>query len=147
MEAVEKIEFQVLKLGFSGWNQVLADHKKQYSETNRKERRMSNLVRFTGWFLWLSRPIATWAIWIARFCLALMATSAASLWVGVPTATQNLAREWQLRAVMAGVPEGFLKYLYAFYLVTAFLSILAGWIIMAHFTVWLWVLFWTQVIK
>jgi hypothetical protein len=71
------------------------------------------------------------------FTLQLAGTAFLAVASGVPQATKRIANHWLQRAVIAGVDAEFDTPLYYILVVVAFLTILAGWIIMSYATVWI----------
>jgi hypothetical protein len=72
------------------------------------------------------------------FALSLMVIALASLWIGVPNATRLIAYGWLARTARIGVPiQWGEEYLYPVFRVAAFLTILAGWLLLAELTVFL----------
>lgn len=92
------------------------------------------LMRMTSLFFRLSVP---WIRGAFLFTLHLMATSVISLWVGVPTAISRIADEWLDRAFFAGFPTQWDRHLYYVIWTLSLLTIVAGWILLAHLTVFL----------
>ncbi|MBE0649911.1 MAG: hypothetical protein IH595_03620 [Bacteroidales bacterium] len=66
-----------------------------------------------------------------------MGTAIASLWVGVPQATNRIANEWIERAVAAGFPTIWDEKLYYTIRIVAFLTIVVGWVLLSFVTVWI----------
>ena len=77
--------------------------------------------------------------WIVRafgFTLKLIATTVVALWIRVPTMVRKIADDCLDTAVDAGFPTRYDRYLYYAVCVTALLTIIAGWIVLAYLTVW-----------
>lgn len=83
-------------------------------------------------FIQLGTP---WIAGAVLFTIQLMSTAVISLWVGVPTAVRRIADEWLDRADAANFPGDMLPRLYYVICTLAFLTILAGWILVAYLTV------------
>jgi len=87
---------------------------------------------------WLAIRLAT--PWIVRvFLVTVMSclTALAGFWIGVPAAVDKIANEWLDRAVLAGFPTQWDRYLYWVLRVLAFLTIVFGWIVLSFITVFI----------
>ena len=71
------------------------------------------------------------------FILALMWTAAMSIWVGVPQATDRIAAEWERRILARGYSPIWNQGAYNMIRAIAFLTIVAGWILLAYATVFI----------
>jgi hypothetical protein len=91
-------------------------------------------VRFSISVLRIALPFV---IGLLRFALGLMGIAIASLWTGVPNATQQIADDWLARAIFGGLPVQWSEHLYPAFRVMAFLIILAGLVLLAQVTVFL----------
>lgn len=60
-----------------------------------------------------------------------------TFWIGVPQATDSMANEWVREAVRLGAPVIWHRKLYYILRVIAFLTILAGWVVLSFITVWI----------
>ena len=89
-------------------------------------------------FIRLMQTVVPWVVRAFVFTLNLMWTSIVSLWVGVPQATDSIANHWVDTAVAQGMDTIFDDRLYLIIRWMAFFTILAGWILTAHVTVWIW---------
>jgi hypothetical protein len=98
---------------------------------------MRALVQFYRIFFtllgWLTKAI----YWLARFLLSLILTAIIALWVGVPTACHRMATQWLTKVIVeVGLTQATGRFLYYLFYGNAFLAIVAGWIMLAHLTVW-----------
>ena len=74
-------------------------------------------------------------ILLIHFIIDLMWIALVSLWVGVPQAIDRLADEWMQRAFARGSIPVWDQRVYNTIRVMAFLTIIAGWILLAHLVV------------
>lgn len=72
-----------------------------------------------------------WVLKALIFTFLLVATSVGSLWVGVHKTIRKIADEWLTRAIKAGLPPSWEGFIYSGSLVLAFLTVLAGWAVLA----------------
>ena len=89
------------------------------------------LVRHGLSIVLLSIP---WLLKALIFTLLLVATSVGSLWLGVPKTVNKIADEWLTRAIKAGLPPSWERFIYSVSFVLAFLTVLAGWVVLAFTT-------------
>ena len=86
------------------------------------------------------RLMQTVTPWIARgflFTLQLITTTIASIWVGIPEATKRIAEHVVDLAIASGMDTIFDNRLFLVIRWMAFFTILVGWIVTSHLTVWL----------
>jgi hypothetical protein len=95
------------------------------------------VLRLMREFVFFIQLAAPWVGGAILFTLNLMATSVISLWVGVPTSVRRIADEWLDRAFFAGFPGDKMPQLYYVICALAVVTIVAGWLLVAHITVWL----------
>ena len=89
---------------------------------------------------WTVRAIVFLIPWMARLCGVLLwsiATTAVSLWLGVPIATNRMATRWTDNAARAGVSIEYSTFLYQVHCVIAVAVILLGWLTLSHIIVFL----------
>lgn len=94
-----------------------------------------HMARFLRAIFLATRLMSPWIARATAFTINLMAVAVASLWVGVPRATDNIATEWVQRAVAGGMPTVYDIYLYRIVRIVALLVILVGWILFSFITV------------
>jgi len=92
------------------------------------------MMQLTVFFVRLAFP---WVRGAILFTLSLMATSALSLWIGVPQAVSRITDDWLDRAIVAGFPTEHDRTLYYIIWVLALSTIVAGWILLAYLTVFI----------
>ena len=95
---------------------------------------MVHVVRLS--FLGL-RFMIPWVFRAAVFTLTTCLMVVASLWVGVPNACRAIAQDWVDRALRAGFPDLYVRYLYGAVYAIALAVILASWFLFAFITVFL----------
>jgi hypothetical protein len=71
------------------------------------------------------------------FAFRLIAMAVISLWIGVPTALNNIANEWLDRAVIAGFPTQWDRQLYYIFWCLGFVAVVIGWVLFSFITVWI----------
>jgi hypothetical protein len=88
-------------------------------------------------FLTLLRLV--WRPWLGLLMatLKMLGITLASMWRGTLEATQNLAEYWTFQAVSSGFPATHARILEYIFRVAAFLTVLTGWVILSHLTVFL----------
>ena len=92
------------------------------------------IVRRSLFIVLISMP---WILKALIYVLLLVATAAGSLWAGVPYTINILATEWQVRAIKAGFPPKWERFLYYSFSIIAFLTIVAGWMILTFTAVFI----------
>src|SRR5437867_4297059 len=78
------------------------------------------IIRRSLFIVLLSIP---WILKALIYILLLVITAAGSLWAGVPYTIKILATEWQVRAIKAGFPPEWERFLYHSFSIIAFLTI------------------------
>lgn len=78
------------------------------------------------------RSLLPWVIHAARFGGILALVAAASFWTGIPNAIGTIGKEWEDQAHRNGIHSRYLPYVNKCGQAVATLLILAGWIILAH---------------
>ncbi|MCI0563787.1 MAG: hypothetical protein MN733_35380 [Nitrososphaera sp.] len=84
--------------------------------------------------LWFITPGVVRAI---GFTLDLMLVALGAVWSGIPRATDVIANKTLDKAVLSGVPTIYDRTVYTIARIVAVLTIVAGWILLAHLTVWM----------
>lgn len=98
-------------------------------------RRMGGLIAI---FFQAARRILPLLLGVVVFVFKLMVTAAVSLIIGVPEATDRIAREQEMKAVESGrLPTAHAKKFYNLVRVIAVLVVIAGWICLSFTTVYL----------
>lgn len=85
----------------------------------------------------LFQMVVPWVMRSIGFTINLMWSALASLYVGVPQATKRIADEWVNRAIASGFPTIWDRRLFYTIRILAFLTIVAGWILLSFLTVWI----------
>lgn len=96
------------------------------------------IARIIVFVLWGIRLIAPWAFRFAWYCLMLAVTSLIAMWRGFPQTIQTMADEWIGRAIRAGFPTAYVRQLRTVLWIVAVITVIAGWVILSHITVWFW---------
>ncbi|MFC1879102.1 hypothetical protein ACFLZW_04245 [Chloroflexota bacterium] len=96
---------------------------------------MVRIMHFVRWVFLGLRFVIPWLMRVMSHTIRLIATSIASLWVGVPTAVNRIADEWSTRALAAGIPTEYDTFLFYASAGVALVTIVSGWIILAFVTV------------
>ena len=93
------------------------------------------VLKIIVWIIRHSVPIVLFFIpWVFKaliFMLMLVATAVGSLWAGIPNTMKIMADEWVQRAIKAGFPPAWEKQLQCGVSVLAFLTLIAGWTVLA----------------
>lgn len=98
-------------------------------------RRMGGLIAI---FFQAARRILPLLFGVMLFVFKLMVTAAVSLIIGVPEATDKIAREQEIKAVESGrLPSAHAKKFYNLVRVIAVLVVIAGWICLSFTTVYI----------
>ena len=95
---------------------------------------MARLAWWIGLIFRFVVPIIFRAIF---FTLHLALTAFLAVVSGIPAATTRIANHWLLQFVLAGGDGEFDTPLYYVLKVVAFLTILAGWVVLSYITTWL----------
>jgi hypothetical protein len=74
-------------------------------------------------------------ILLIHFIIDLMGVALVSLWVGVPQAIDRLADEWIQRVIARGSIPVWDQHIYNTIRAMAFLTIVAGWVLLSHLVV------------
>jgi len=77
-----------------------------------------------------------WIIRFAIFNIRTMLIALITMFIGVPVVCDQLANEWMIRAVNAGLRTRNEEILYRLLYLVAFLQYLLGWIFLSYITVW-----------
>lgn len=93
------------------------------------------MMRIIRWLLIAVRLISPWVIRLVIFMGRLILTTVASLWVGVPTGVDRIAREWTAQAVAVGIPTEYDTTLYWIFQIVAYAMVFLGWIGFSYLTV------------
>jgi hypothetical protein len=71
------------------------------------------------------------------FTLQLVILTVAAVWSGIPLSARKIANDWSNEAFFAGFPTQWDRQLYYVLLVLAYITILAGWVVLSFTTVWI----------
>jgi hypothetical protein len=88
------------------------------------------------WFFIILRFVIPLIFRLILFSLKLALMAFVSIWSGIPQATRRIADEWVIRAAIRKVPSEMETPLYYIFRGLAFLSIVAGWVVLSFLTVW-----------
>ena len=104
------------------------------------------MLRLLSWLLKIVGKILTKLVpvlWtILRIAIHLMAIALASLWTGIPTALDRAGKAAVKWAMQIRLPPSKEKIVYVTACVVSLITILLGWLIVAHLTVFLfWLVF------
>lgn len=87
---------------------------------------------------WFTVRLATpWIVRVFTYTVWLILITVASFWVGIPNAVKEIADNWLDRAVHTGWPTQWDRQLYEILWGIAFLTIVAGWVVLAFTTVFI----------
>ena len=95
------------------------------------------MVRVARTFLLVIRLAAPIVFRAFLFTAGVIATTVTSIWVGIPTAVSRIANEWLDRAVIAGFHTQWDRQFYYVLWLMAFLTVIAGWVLLSFITVWI----------
>lgn len=87
------------------------------------------------WFV--IRLITPWVVRILIFALMLVLTALGSIRFGIPKTVDVIASDWVQRALNVGFPTLWERNLYFVFLVLAYATVIAGWIVLAFITVFI----------
>jgi hypothetical protein len=97
------------------------------------------ILMLIGWIIQRVFFIAVLTLpWVARilvYAVMLMFTAFGCLWHGFPRTVEIMANDWLGRAINAGFPLLWERYLYHGFSVIAVFTIAAGWIVIAFITI------------
>ena len=94
--------------------------------------RFLRTMRHLAFFARMILPIIGRVLFFAG---RLIAVAVISLWIGVPTALNNIADEWLDRAVIAGFPTIWDRQLYYVFWALGLVTVVIGWVLLSFITV------------
>jgi hypothetical protein len=89
------------------------------------------------WIYLIVRFLTPWLLRVVGWAATLMVNTLILMWEGIRPGMRNIAEGIVARAAM-NIPINLRKPLYYLAYVVAVLTVLAGWLLLAHLTVWLW---------
>jgi len=95
------------------------------------------MVRLIQLIISVVRLATPWIIRAIVVAVELILTTLVSIWVGIPNAVEQIALDWQGRAIDAGFPRIWDRRLYLVLWWAAFLTVILGWILLSFMTVFI----------
>src|SRR5687768_5505256 len=100
-------------------------------------RRLNDLLRLLRQIVFFFQLSFPWLRGAFLFTLWLMTTSLVSFGLGVRTALDRIADEWLDKADATGFPSRWASRLYRLIWVLALVTVVAGWLLLSHLTVFI----------